>query len=383
MIRSLGRLWSIDPGFDSHNVLTFSISLPPSMMKVPPEAIRAAFREIDDKITSVPGVRGVAPSWASAPLKSDDESLFWMEGQPKPANPNDMNWAVSYVVGPDYLRIMGTPLLQGRFLQSQDDEHSPLVAVIDEAFATKYFPNQDPIGKRVNLYDNTPGASSPLVEIVGVVKHVKQWGLDTDEKLLQAQMYRPFMQLPDSGMSLSPNGTGMVVRSEGAPTALFNSIRSVLRQMNGELVVYGAQSMEETIAQSLSARRYSMMLLGGFAALALLLASVGIYGVISYVVGQRAQEIGIRMALGAQPIDVLRLVLGYGGRLILIGLAAGILAAVALTRLMAAMLFGVTATDPWTFTCVAGLLATVALAACYLPAWRATRVDPNVALRYE
>jgi ABC-type antimicrobial peptide transport system permease subunit len=222
-----------------------------------------------------------------------------------------------------------------------------------------------------------------MVEIVGVAKHVKQWGLDTDEKLLQAQMYRPFMQLPDSGISLSPSGTGMVVRSEGDPTALFNSIRSALRQMNGEQVVYGPQSMEETIAQSLAARSYSMMLLGGFAALALLLASVGIYSVISYVVGQRTQEMGIRMALGAQPIDILQLVLGYGGRLILTGLAAGILTALALTRLMAAMLFGVTPTDPWTFTCVAGLLAMVALAACYLPARRATRVDPNVALHYE
>jgi predicted permease len=385
MVRSLTRLWNVDPGFDSRNILTFSISLPPSMTmtKAPPEAIRAAFRQLDDKIASVPGVRAAAASWGSFPLGGDDEALFWMEGQPKPASMNDMNWALSYVVGPDYLKIMRTPLLRGRFLEARDDENSPRVAVIDESFAAKFFPNQDPIGKRINLAGGDPGPKNPPIQIIGVVKHVKQWSLDKDDQLLQAQMYRPFMQLPDSGMALAPSSTGMLVRAEKDPIALFDTIRGVLRQTNGELVAYGGQSMDEVISQSLAAHRYSMILLGGFAALALLLATVGIYGVISYVVGQRTREIGIRMALGARRFDVLRLVIAHGARLTLIGLTIGIVAALALTRLMATLLFGVSATDPVTFGCVAGLLATVALSACYIPARRATRVDPTMALRAE
>jgi ABC-type antimicrobial peptide transport system permease subunit len=184
-------------------------------------------------------------------------------------------------------------------------------------------------------------------------------------------------------MALAPSSTGMLVRAEGDPVALFESIRGVLQQMNAEQVAYGAQSMEQIISRSLAAQRYSMILLGGFAALALLLASVGIYGVISYVVGQRTQEIGIRVALGAQRSHVLRLVIGDGARLVLLGLAAGVVAALALTRLMAALLFAVSPTDPLTFASVAVLLVVVALSACYVPARRATRVDPTMALRAE
>jgi predicted permease len=383
MIRSLSRLWSVDPGFDSHNVLTFSISLPPSTAKAPLETIRSAFRKLNADIASVPGVQAVAPSWGALPLQSDDEWLFWIEGQPKPANHNDMNWALNYVVGPDYLRVMKTPLLRGRFLESRDDEHSPRVVVIDEAFAGKFFPNQDPIGKRIYLDQVGPSDSNAPVEIVGVVKHVKQWALDTDSQMLQAQMYRPFMQLPDDAMSLTPSGTGIMVRSQGDPTALFSSIRGVLRQQNAEQVAYGALSMEDTIAQTLAARRYAMLLLGGFAVLALLLAGVGIYGVVSYVVGGRTQEIGIRMALGAQRLDVLRLVIGHGARLVFLGIAVGVAAALTLTQLMASLLYGVSATDPLTFACVGILLTGVALLACSVPARRAMRVSPTVALRWE
>ena len=385
MVRSLTRLWSLDPGFDEHNILTFNISLPPSMTmtKAPPDVIRAAFRQLDDKIASVPGVQAVAPSWGAIPLGGDDEALFWMEGQPKPATMNDMNWALSYVVGPEYLKVMRTPLLRGRFLEARDDEHSPPVAVIDDSFAAKFFPNQDPIGKRINLAGSDPGPGTPPIQIIGVVKHVKQWSLDKDDQLLQAQLYRPFMQLPDSGMALAPSSTGMLVRGEGDPMALFDSIRGMLRQLSGEHVAYGARSMEQAISQSLATQRYSMILLGGFAGLALLLSSVGIYGVISYVVGQRTQEIGIRVALGARRSHVLRLVIGDGARLILLGLGTGIAAALALTRLMAALLFAVSPTDPLTFTSVAALLMVVALTACYIPARRATRVDPTMALRAE
>ena len=383
MIRSLSRLWNVDPGFDSHNLLTFTVSLPRPMLKASPEAIRAAFRTLNDDIASVPGVQAVAPTWGAFPILGDDEWLFWIEGQPKPANHNDMNWALNYVVGPDYLKAMKTPLVRGRFLDAHDDEQSPHVVVIDETFATKFFPNQDPVGKRIYLDQAGPSGEYPPVEIVGVVKHVKQWALDTDNQMLQAQMYLPFMQLSDDGMSSTAGGTGIVVRSQGDPDALFTSIRSALRHKNGELVAYGALSMEQAIADSFADRRYVMILLGGFAVLALMLAGIGIYGVVSYVVGQRTQEIGIRMALGAQRADVLRLVLGQGAGLIAMGVATGVIAALALTRLMTKLIFGVSASDPLTFVSVAALLTGVALLACGIPARRAMRVSPTTALRCE
>jgi predicted permease len=379
MIRSLTRLWSVDPGFDAHNILTLNISLAPPMMKASASEIRAAFREVDRTVAASPDIEAAAISWGAVPMQGDDEVLFWKDGQPKPSSSNDMSWSISYVVGPEYLKVMRIPLLHGRFFDVHDDEHSQQVAVVDDVFAEKFFPGEDAIGKRLHL-------SNPeqTVEIVGMVRHVKQWGLDADDKqALRAQMYRPFNQLPDSGMALSPSGTGIIVRSKAPAPWLFESIRGALRQMNSEQVVFGPQTMEETIAASLAARRYSMILLGAFAALALLLAGIGIYGVMAYVVGQRTQEIGIRMALGARRMHVLGMILGQGCRLIVVGVAAGIAAGLALTRLMASLLFGVTATDPVTFLCVAGLLALVALLACLAPARRATRVDPMVALRCE
>ena len=223
-----------------------------------------------------------------------------------------------------------------------------------------------------------------LAEIVGVVGHVKQWGLDSDDtQSLRAQLYHPFMQLPGNVMALSPLGIGVLVRSEGAAGSLFTSLRHASQQMNNEQVIYGAQTMDEVIADSLAARRFSMILLGSFALVALVLASVGIYGVLAYLVGQRTQEIGIRMALGASRYGVLRLVVGQGAKMALLGVALGLAAAMGLTHLMSNMLYGVSATDPLTFVAVAILLVVVALAACYIPARRATKVDPMVALRYE
>jgi predicted permease len=378
MVRTLAALWNVNPGFDANKALTFGFSLPPSMMNASPDAIRAALREVDSKFQSAPGVQAVSFSWGAIPLSGDDEWLFWIDGQPKPASENDMNWALDYVVGSDYLKTMGIPLESGRFFTARDDERAPRVAVVDEVLANKFFAGQNPIGKRLHL--NSTGET---VEIVGVVGHVNQWGLDADDReALRAQMYTPFMQLPDKAMSQSASGLGVLVRSD-RPAMVFESIRQTNNQMNSQQVVYGAQTMNEIIASSLGTRRFSMILLGVFAALALVLSSVGIYGVISYLVGQRTHEIGIRMALGAQHKDVLRLVLVQGTRLALAGIGIGIVAALALTRLMANLLFGVSATDPLTFVGVALVLTIVALAACYIPARRAMRVDPIVALRYE
>jgi predicted permease len=378
-IRSLSKLWSVNPGFDPHHVLTFGLSLPPSMMAAKPDAIRAAFREFDDRLASIPSVQAVSQTWGAVPLSSDDEQLFWLEGQPKPANENDMNWAIDYIVEPDYLKAMGIPLLRGRFFTVQDNQHSPLVVVIDEVFAQKYFPNQDPVGKRihVNRFDQ-------LAEIVGVAGHVNQWGLGTDDRQsLRSDLYIPCLQMPDDFVAMAPSGSSVMVRAGDASAGLFDSIHHMSVQMSNQQVLFGPQTMDSIISDSMASQRFSMILLAVFAMLALLLASVGIYGVISHVISQRTQEIGIRMAIGARRFDVLRMVLRDGARMTLVGAAIGLIAALGLTRLLAGMLFGVTPTDPITFIAVAALLCGIALFACYLPARRAMRVDPMVALRYE
>jgi predicted permease len=379
MIRSLSALWKVDPGFDSHNVLTFSVALPPTMSKAGPAAIRAALRQVDQELAAVPGVHAVSLSWGATPLVGDDEDLFWIEGQPKPTSDNDMNWALSYVVEENYLRLMRTPLQRGRFFTAQDNENSSHVIVVDDVFAKQYFGGQDPIGQHIFL-DNKGGRA----EIVGVVGHVKQWGLDSDDKeKLRAQLYFPYMQLPDEAMALSWNGTGVMVRYDPKTPAIGESIRAAIKRISSEHIMSSAQTMDSIISDSLATQQVSLILLGAFAALALGLASSGIYGVISYVVQQRTQEIGVRLALGAKRTDVLRLVLGTGMKMAGIGVVLGLAAAFGLTRLMASLLFGVSATDPLTFAVVAILLTMVAVAACYIPARRAMRVDPMVALRYE
>jgi predicted permease len=380
MIRSLSALWNVNPGFDSHNVLSFGVALAPSTKATSPDAVRAQLREVQNRLASTPGVKAASLSWGALPLGGDDEDLFYLEGQPKPASENDMSWAISYVVQEDYLKVMRIPLQRGRFLTAQDSEHSSHVIVIDDFFARKFFGDEDPVGKRVIL--NSKGG---VAEIVGVIGHVKQWGLDSDDKQsLRAQLYFPFMQLPDAAMQPSSwSGTGVVVRFEGDAHAVATAIRSGLRGMSGEQVMYSVQTMEEVIADTLAERRVSMILLGAFAALALGLASIGTYGVISYLVGQRTHEIGIRMALGAKQGDVMRLVLREGLKMTALGVVLGLIAAAGLTRLMANLLFGVSATDPPTFAGVAVVLTFVALVACYVPARRAMKVDPIVALRYE
>ena len=261
--------------------------------------------------------------------------------------------------------------------------------VIDASFAQQYFVGQDPIGKHIRIFefgsDSNQRVLVPLA-IVGVVGHVNQWGLAEDAgHPLQAQMYRPIMQNGAVYSKGLAQGFNVFVRSKTplAPEAFFESIRQKLLASSRDMIVYGSESEEEVVASSIASQRFSLILLGAFAGLALLLAGIGIYGVLSYLVGQRTREIGVRMALGAQRLDVLRMVLGDGARMTMVGAAIGLVAALALTRLMASMLFGVRPTDPVTFAAVAVLLCSIALFACYLPARRAAKVDPMVALRYE
>ena len=385
MLRTLQRLWSVDPGFNPRGALTFGASLPPAVQSASADAVRAAFRDFDAQLGAVPGVKGISVSWGAIPLAGDDERLFWLEGQPRPASPNDMNWALSYVVEPDYLSVMQIPLLRGRFLSARDNERTAAVAVVDDVLAKKYFGAADPLGKHVYL-DGDPGQPPLAAEIIGVVGHVKQWGLDTDDtQELRSQMYTPFMQLSDKAMTLSPGGIGVLVRSDLPPQTVYDAMRQASRRMSSEQVLFGLQTMEEIISDSLATRQFTLALLGIFAAVALALASLGIYGVVSYLVGQRTREFAVRLALGAQQADVLRNVLGQGARMAFVGVGVGLAAALGLTRLLTrySLLFGVSATDPLTYSLVAILLTLVALAACYVPARRATRVDPLVALRYE
>jgi predicted permease len=379
MIRSLVIVWNVEPGFNPHKVLTFGVSLPSSVIKAKPDTIRAAFRDFDTHIASIPGILNVSQVWGALPFSSDDEQLFLLEGQPKPTNENDMNWAIDYIVEPDYLQAMGIALQRGRFFNPQDNERAPLVVAVDEVFAKTYFPHQDPIGKRIqiNRFDQ-------LAEIVGVVGHVKQWGLDGDEQQsLRSELYIPCMQMPNDFIAMAPSGSTVVVRADQTSSGLLDSIRRISAEMSSEQVIFGPQTMDAAISQSLASRQFSMILLILFASLALLLASIGIYGVISYVVAQRSSEIGLRIALGARPLDILNLILGRGGRLTAAGLALGIAAALVLTRLMASLLYGISSADPVTFVSVALLLTLVALVACYVPARRATKVDPSAALRCE
>ncbi|HEX6806962.1 MAG TPA: ABC transporter permease [Gemmatimonadaceae bacterium] len=378
MLRSIAALWRVDPGFDPGHAVTFSLSLPASYSTESADT-RARLREFDAKMLTLPGVDAVSATLGSRPMVHNSTEAFWIEGRPKPANLNDMSQALFYLAEDGFQRAMGVRLERGRFITPQDDERAPTVIVIDDVFARTYFPNEDPIGKRVHLA--TFGVEA---EVVGVVAHVRQWGLDADAaSAIEAQFYFPFMQLPDKIMRLAATGVAVVLRTSGDPAAVMGPVRQAVAQLDPRDVIYNASTMRDVLANSLAARRFLMVLLGVFAALALVLACVGIYGVISYLVGQRTNEIGVRMALGAQRSDVMRLVVGDGARMALAGALAGIIASLAVTRLMAHQLFGVSAHDPLTFAAVALLLIVVAVAACYAPARRATRVDPVVALRNE
>jgi predicted permease len=378
MIRSLGKLWNVNPGFDPQNVMKFGVAAGQPLGKDSAE-IRESFLKFQSVLAGVPGIEAASVSGGATPMNGDSELPLWLDSEPKPVTESQMKVSLFYLVQPDYLKVMKTPLKRGRFIEEQDNEKTPMVVVIDEEFADRFFGDKDPIGRHVNF-----DILNLSAEVVGVVGHVKQWGMDEGGgNQILAQCYLAVAQLPDSLMSLFAHGFPVMVRFNPAMLKNPEPLRQALWTVNSQLVVYDTRMMTEIMAGSLAEKRFAMMLLGVFAALATLLSCVGIYGVISYIAGQRTQEIGIRMAMGAEPRDILQMMLGEAGRMALIGVGIGLVTSLLLTRLMSNMIFGVSAHDPLTFCGVAVLLTIVALAACAVPAQRATRVDPMVALRYE
>ena len=368
LVRSFVRVRQVDPGFRPAQILSLSLSLPD--YKYPKAAEqRRFFNRLLEGVKGLPGVQSVSEA-SSLPLSGSPSASFIIEGHPIARGQQAPHGDYAAVTA-DYFQTLGIKLTRGRVFNQHDNVDTALVVIVDEAMARKYWPNEDPLGKRI-AFDGTL-KNPQWREIVGVVNHVKSRSLDGESR---PQYYFPFDQRPDSSMFLA-------VRTLNQPASLTPAVRALISSLDKDLPVYRVTTMDQLVASSMAQRRFSMLLLGIFAVIALLLAAVGLYGVIAYSVTQRTREIGLRIALGAQQADVLKLILGQGLVLAGVGLALGLAAAVVLTRLMSTMLFGVSAMDRTTLVAVSLLLGFVALLASYIPARRATKVDPLVALKYE
>jgi putative ABC transport system permease protein len=373
LLKSFHNLQAVNPGFNPENLLTLRVSLRGQNYQEDAPII-AFYDQLLDKIKALPGVQSAAMrSYTPVALDEDYANLsFMIEGQvPDPA---DRPVAYYNGISPDLFQTMEIPLLQGRYFDTHDVRKTPNVVIINETLAQRYFPGADPTGKRLTLNDET---NNPKEEdwatIVGVVKDTKTRALDSEPL---AEMYMPIAQNPQRSMAL-------MIRTTNKPEGMIASARSEVQALDPNLPVYNIRTMEGVISESIGTPRFRTSLLAVFAVIALILALIGIYGVMSYAVTQRTHEIGIRMALGAQTSDVLKLVVSNGLALTLAGVIVGLAASFALTHVMSQLLFDVKPTDPLTFIVIALLLTGVALLACYIPARRAAKVDPMVALRYE
>ena len=361
LIRSFDRLQNVSPGLEPDDVVTASLSLP--VIKYPEKRDQFAFYErLLDRVKALPGIQSAA---VTRPLLGGSQIGYQVEGEPPP-QPGRGRVCDYGVVSHEYFKVMGIRILRGQVFREADDGKAPRVAVVDETFARKHWKNDDPIGKRI-----TTGNTNQWMTVIGVVAHVKSYGVDNDSR---HQLYVPFAQHPGASMTL-------VVKAANATIA--GSIRTAVQDIDPDQPLTTFRSMEQILGESIAPRRIAMLLLSVFSGLALALAGVGIYGVMAYSASQRTREIGVRMALGARPADVLALILRQSGRLVLLGVGVGLVAAFALTRLMTTLVFEVKTTDPITYAIVPPLLLAVALLASYLPARRASKVDPMEALRYE
>jgi predicted permease len=379
LLRTIRDLLQQNPGFEARQLISFRIGLSSSLTQTAP-GTRTAFQQLLERIRHIPGVEG-AELTNIVPLNGNDNSgPFWL-GTAEPASPQDAPHALYFWTGPDYLETMKIPLLQGRFFTASDASQTDKVIAIDSDLARIYFPGKNPVGQTITV------AHWGTARVVGVVGHVRHWGLDDPTSYNPGQIYIPVYQLPDSMvLDFFRDSLVIVVRTPLNLATVMPAIKGVVYGAAADQTIFDVRPIEEIISASMAPQRLPMMLLASFAVLALALASVGIYGVISYSVSQRVQEIGIRMALGANPRNVLRMVIGRGLRMAIAGLAIGVAAALILARILASfssLLYGVRANDPLTFLAVSLVLTAAATLACYIPARRAMRIDPVQALRTE
>ena len=369
LIQSFMRLQGVNPGFNPHHVLTINLGLPDARYNAAQQA--AFFGQIVERVRALPGVH-LASAVVPLPLSEDRmRTSFEIEGRPVPKSEEPLTEFRS--IAPDYFRTMEIPLLQGRDFTERDDMKAPAVVIVNQTLAQRFFPNQNPLGKHIKPHVSVTEGDKVMREIVGVVGDVKHRGLGVES---EPEVYVPQAQIPFDGKTL-------VLRTDADPVSVTAAVRREVKSLDKDLPIYSVKPLEQYLSASLAQPRFNTLLLTIFAGVALILAAVGLYGVMSYSVAQRTHEIGIRLALGARQEDVMKLVVGQGLALTLGGVVIGLAGALAFTRLLTTLLFGVSATDPVTFAGVAVLLSAVALAACYLPARRAMRVDPMVALRYE
>lgn len=366
LIRSFAELLRVDPGFRSERLIAARVT-PPETRYADDARLRALYRELLVRVGALPGVQAVEAASQLPLVGGAGGFAFEVEGNPYVQGTGAPTTG-ERIVTPGYLQIMGIPLLQGRVLAHTDREHTPDVAVINETMASEHWPGQDPIGKRLKRVWN-----DEWITVVGVVGDVKYDGLASE---IEPEIYRPFLQAPARDMSL-------VVRAASDPMMLAGSLREAVASRDRTVPVSEIRTLDQLLARSVTTSRFTTLLLAAFATVALTLAAIGIYGVLSYAVSRRAREIGVRMALGARRVDVLRMVLGHAALLAGAGMVGGVAAALATTQVMEGLLFGVTRTDTATFAVVPILLAGVALLAAYVPAIRAIRVDPAIALRLE
>jgi putative ABC transport system permease protein len=371
LIKSLWLLQTTKSGLDPRNVLTFNVSLPEVKYDGESGQQSRFFSDLKARVESLPGVQSVSSVYP-LPLSGDRFSIsFEIDG--RPVARKDQPSADFFNADPGYFKTLGIPFIKGRDFDSRDQQKSPQVIIVSETFVRRHFPGEEVIGKKIKPGISTVGEETPWREIVGVVADVRNRALNMEPR---AVYYVPQTQVPFNQMI-------MVVKTTGDPHSLISAASKEVAAIDADLPVFGVKTMEEYISSSVSTPRFNTTLLSIFAAVALILTVVGLYGVMSYSVAQRTNEIGIRLALGAQTRDVLKLILSQGLRLILLGLGIGLLGAFALMKIISGLLFGVTTKDPLTFAAAAVVLSFVALFACYVPARRATRVDPLEALRYE
>lgn len=369
LIQSLWRLRQVSPGFQSQNLLTFVVGIPE--VRYPTEKQAQFYHDLVARVESLPGVSS-ASSVIPLPLSGDLFRISF-ETEGRPIAKGDQPSADFFAIGDGYFKTLGVSMVQGRDFNERDGAKAPGVIIVNQAFAQKFFPNENPIGKRIKPGISTDQAKPDWREIVGVVSDVRNRNLSSD---LRVGYFVPAAQVPFNQMT-------MMVRTTNDPHSLITAVQNEVHAMDKEVPVFSVKTMDEYISATVAAPRFNTTLLAIFAAVALVLTIVGLYGVMSYSVAQRTNEIGIRMALGAQTGDVLRLIVFQGFKLVLLGLGLGLAGAFALMSIISSLLFGVTWKDPLTFVIVAMVLALVALLACYIPARRATHLDPLNALRYE